>query len=131
MTPSIVYFDGLCNLCDGFVRFVLARDRRGRFRFASLQGETARRRLENRFTGEALATVVLEEPRRFRIRSDAALAILTGLGGPWRLAGALRILPRPLRDAMYDYVARKRFAWYGRRDTCRIPTPEEAARFLP
>jgi predicted DCC family thiol-disulfide oxidoreductase YuxK len=129
--PSIVYFDGLCNLCDGFVRLVLARDRRRRFRFASLQGETARRRLEGRFTGDALATVVLEEPRRFRIRSDAALAILAGLGGPWRLAGALRVIPRPLRDAMYDYVARKRFAWYGRRDACRIPTPEEAARFLP
>ncbi|HTL05640.1 MAG TPA: DCC1-like thiol-disulfide oxidoreductase family protein [Gemmatimonadales bacterium] len=131
MTPSVVYFDGLCHLCDGFVRFVLARDRRRRFRFAPLQGETARRRLEGRFSGDALSTVVLEEPRRFRIRSDAALAILTGLGGPWRLAGALRIIPRPLRDAMYDYVARKRFAWYGRRDTCRIPTPEEAERFLP
>jgi len=131
VTPSVVYFDGLCHLCDGFVRFVLARDRRRRFRFAPLQGETARRRLEGRFSGDALSTVVLEEPRRFRIRSDAALAILTGLGGPWRLAGALRIIPRPLRDAMYDYVARKRFAWYGRRDTCRIPTPEEAERFLP
>lgn len=131
MTPSVVYFDGLCHLCDGFVRFVLARDRRRRFRFAPLQGETARRRLEGRFTGDALGSVVLEEPRRFRIRSDAALAILTGLGGPWRLAGALRIIPRLLRDAMYDYVARKRFAWYGRRDTCRIPTPEEAERFLP
>ena len=131
MTPSVVYFDGLCHLCDGFVRFVLARDRRRRFRFAPLQGETARRRLEGRFTGDALGSVVLEEPRRFRIRSDAALAILTGLGGAWRLAGALRIIPRPLRDAMYDYVARKRFAWYGRRDTCRIPTPEEAERFLP
>jgi len=131
VTPSVVYFDGLCHLCDGFVRFVLARDRRRRFRFAPLQGETARRRLEGRFTGDALGSVVLEEPRRFRIRSDAALAILTGLGGPWRLAGALRIIPRLLRDAMYDYVARKRFAWYGRRDTCRIPTPEEAERFLP
>lgn len=131
MTPSVVYFDGLCHLCDGFVRFVLARDRRRRFRFAPLQGETARRRLEGRFTGDAPGSVVLEEPRRFRIRSDAALAILTGLGGSWRLAGALRIIPRPLRDAMYDYVARKRFAWYGRRDTCRIPTPEEAERFLP
>jgi len=131
VTPSVVYFDGLCHLCDGFVRFVLARDRRRRFRFAPLQGETARRRLEGRFTGDAPGSVVLEEPRRFRIRSDAALAILTGLGGSWRLAGALRIIPRPLRDAMYDYVARKRFAWYGRRDTCRIPTPEEAERFLP
>ena len=131
MNGPIVYFDGLCNLCDGFVRFVIARDRRGRYRFAPLQGETAGARLADRFTGTELPTVVLEEPKRFRVRSDAALAILTGLGGVWSLAGALRIVPRRLRDAVYDYVARKRFDWYGRRDDCRIPTPEEARRFLP
>ena len=131
MTGSIVYFDGLCNLCDGFVRFLLAHDRRRRYRFAPLQGETARSRLEGRFTGEELATVVLEEPKRFRVRSDAALAITSGLGGVWRLAALLRVVPRPLRDALYDHVARKRFEWYGRRDACRVPTPEEQDRFLP
>lgn len=131
MSAPIIYFDGLCNLCDRFVRFVVAHDRRGRYRFASLQGDTARARLEGRFTGKALETVVLEEPKRFRVRSDAALAILTGLGGSWRLAGALRIVPRPLRDLVYDYVAAKRCDWYGRRDSCRIPTPDEARRFLP
>ena len=127
----IIYFDGLCDLCDGFVRFLLARDRRARYRFAPLQGETARARLEDRFTGSAIETVVLEEPKRFRVRSDAAIAILTGLGGLWRLAAALRIVPRPLRDALYDYVARNRFRWYGRRDACRVPTPAERERFLP
>ncbi|HEY9384608.1 MAG TPA: DCC1-like thiol-disulfide oxidoreductase family protein [Gemmatimonadales bacterium] len=131
MNGPIIYFDGLCNLCDGFVRFLVARDRRGRYRFAPLQGDTARTRLEGRFTGNELETLVLEEPRRFRIRSDAALEILSGLGGLWHLAVVLRIVPRPLRDALYDYVARKRFAWYGRRDACRIPTPDEARRFLP
>ena len=131
MTLPLIYFDGLCNLCDGFVRFVIARDRRARFRFAPLQGDTAAARLGGRFGGNELQTVVLEEARRFRVRSDAALAILTGLGGLWRLAGALRIIPRRVRDAIYDQVARKRFAWYGRRDTCRVPTPEEAQRFLP
>lgn len=130
MNGSIVYFDGLCNLCDRFVRFLVARDRRGRYRFAPLQGETARVRLEGRFTADP-QTVVLEEPKRFRVRSDAAIAILTGLGGVWRLTGALRIVPRRLRDALYDYVARKRFVWYGRRDACRIPTEDERGRFLP
>lgn len=131
MTGSIVYFDGHCNLCDGFVRFLLARDRRRRYRFAPLQGETARSRLEGRFTGDALATVVLEEPKRFRVRSDAALAILAGLGGLWRLSAVLRVIPRPVRDALYDHVARKRFERYGRRDACRVPTPQEQERFLP
>ena len=131
MTPSIIYFDGLCNLCDGFVRFVLAHDRKHRFRLTPLQGLTAQQRLGERFGGDIPETIVLEEPRRFRVRSDAALAILSGLGGIWRLAAVLRLIPRRLRDALYDYVARKRFGWYGRRDTCRIPTPEEQARFLP
>ena len=131
MTGSIVYFDGLCNLCDGFVRLLLARDRHGRYRFAPLQGETARIRLGDRFAGNDPQTVVLEEPKRFRVRSDAALAILTGLGGIWRLAVLLRIIPRRLRDALYDYVARKRFDWYGRRDACRVPGPQERERFLP
>ena len=131
VSPPIIYFDGLCNLCDGFVRFILARDHRGRYRFAPLQGETARIRLDNRFTGTELQTIVLEEPRRFRVRSDAALTILTGLGGVWSLAGLLRIIPRRIRDAFYDHLARKRFEWYGRRDACRLPTVEEKQRFLP
>ena len=130
MNGPIVYFDGQCNLCDGFVRFLLKRDRHARYRFAPLQGETARQRLDGRFTDNP-QTVVLEEPRRFRLRSDAALAILAGLGGIWRLAALLRIVPRRLRDALYEYVARKRFDWYGRRDACRVPEPEERDRFLP
>jgi len=131
VTGPIIYFDGFCNLCDGFVRFLLPKDKHARYRFAQLQGETARLRLEGRFTGDTLETVVLEEPKRFRIRSDAAIAILTGLGGIWRLAAALRIIPRPLRDALYDYVARHRFRRYGRRDACRVPTPAEREHFLP
>jgi predicted DCC family thiol-disulfide oxidoreductase YuxK len=131
VTGRIVYYDGLCNLCDGFVRFVVARDRSGRFRFAPLQGETARVRLGERFAGSGVDTIVLEEPKRFRIRSDAALAILTGLGGFWRLAAVLWIAPRRLRDAGYTYVARNRRRWYGARDACRVPTEGERQRFLP
>jgi len=131
VTGSIIYFDGLCNLCDGFVRFLVARDKHHRYRFASLQGETARTRLAERFRADDPQTVVLEEPKRFRTRSDAVIAILSGLGGLWRLSAVLRLVPRRLRDALYDHVARTRFDRYGRRDACRIPTPEERERFLP
>ncbi|MGQ0701867.1 MAG: thiol-disulfide oxidoreductase DCC family protein, partial [Gemmatimonadales bacterium] len=125
-----VYYDGLCNLCDSFVRFILARDRRARYRFAPLQGETARARLPGSLTQEELKTVVLEENGRWRFRSDAALAIMAGLGGLWKMLAVFRLVPRPFRDRLYDYVARKRFQWFGRRDACRVPTAEERARFL-
>jgi predicted DCC family thiol-disulfide oxidoreductase YuxK len=126
-----VYFDGYCGLCDRFVRFVVARDRRGRYRFAPLQGTTARNRLPESPDPAALTTVVLEDGGRFRVRSDAALAVLAGLGGLWRLAALLRIIPRPLRDAVYDWIARHRFRWFGRREQCRVPGPDERERFLP
>jgi predicted DCC family thiol-disulfide oxidoreductase YuxK len=129
MTP-IVYFDGLCNLCDGFARFLLARPGGKRLRLASLQGETARARLGDRFGAEP-QTIVLEQADRFRVRSDAVIAILTRLGGPWKLAAVLHLVPRPLRDAAYDFIARRRARWWGRRDACRVPTAEERERFLP
>lgn len=127
----LIYFDGLCGLCDRFVRFVVARDRRGRYRFTPLQGTTARTRLPESPDPGALTTVVLEEDGRFRVRSDAALAVLAGLGGLWRLAALLRVIPRPLRDAVYDWIAHHRFRWFGRREECRVPEPEERERFLP
>jgi predicted DCC family thiol-disulfide oxidoreductase YuxK len=104
--------------------------RASRYRFAPLHGETARVRLAERFVYDP-QTLVLEEPKRFRVRSDAVLAILTGLGGLWRLTALLRAIPRRLRDALYNFIARKRLEWYGRRDACRVPTPEEQERFLP
>lgn len=127
----LIYYDGLCGLCDRFVQFVLRRDRRARYRFAPLQGSTARERIPSDLDPETSQTVILEEGGRFRVRSDAALAILAGLGGAWRLAGLLRIVPRPLRDAVYDLVARNRQRWFGRRDECRVPGPAERDRFLP
>lgn len=127
----VIYYDGYCALCDRFVGFVLARDRQARYRYAPLSGETARGRFGESFDLDQPRTVLLEEPGKIRVRSDAALAILTGLGGVWRLAAVLRIIPRRLRDALYDHVARKRFEWYGRRDACRTPTASEQERFLP
>jgi predicted DCC family thiol-disulfide oxidoreductase YuxK len=125
-----VYFDGVCNLCNRFVDFVIRHDRNRRYRFASLQGETAHTRLPPSLTAPNPETIVLESGGELRFRSDAALAILTGLGGAWRAAAALRIFPRVARDWIYNWLARNRFRWFGRRDSCRVATIEERSLFL-
>ena len=127
----LIYYDGLCGLCDRFVQFVLRRDRKARYRFAPLQGSTAGERVPASLDPRTSQTVILEDAGRFRVRSDAALAILSGLGGAWQLAGLLRVVPRPLRDAVYDLVARNRNRWFGRLAECRVPAPAERDRFLP
>jgi predicted DCC family thiol-disulfide oxidoreductase YuxK len=131
-----VLFDGVCGLCDRSVRWILARDRRGEFRFAPLQGETAAavRARHPELPDPDETMVLVERPgapdERVRVRSDAALAILARLGWPWRALAALRLLPRFLRDAAYRFVARRRARWFGTLDACRMPTPEQRERFL-
>jgi len=134
--PAWVLYDGLCGLCDASVRFLLARDRAGRLRFAPLQGPTAAAvRARHPALPPLDETILLvDSPRtpaeRVRVRSDAALAALGRLGGGWRLAGLLRAVPRPLRDAVYRFVARRRTRWFGRLDACRVPSAEQRRRFL-
>lgn len=128
--PPIVYFDGVCNLCNAAVDFIIRRDGAGVFRFAPLQGPTAQERLSQVPEGDP-DTIVVQEDGRLFSRSDAALRIARGLGGGWRLLMVLWWLPRPIRDAIYTWVARNRYRWFGRKETCRLPTPGERARFLP
>jgi len=125
----VIYFDGYCGLCNGFVDFVLARDRARRFRFAPLQGTRARARFGDPGDVDP-ATILLEEGDQVFERSTAALRIIAALGGVWRLAGLLRLVPRFIRDAVYDWIARNRYGWFGKRDTCRLPSPEERSVFL-
>jgi predicted DCC family thiol-disulfide oxidoreductase YuxK len=127
--PSVIYFDGFCGLCNGFVDFVLARDSARRFRFAALQGSAATSRFGAAGDVDP-TTIILEEDGVVYERSTAALRIIAGLGGVWTLAAVLGLVPRPIRDAVYDWVARNRYAWFGKRDSCRLPTPEERAAFL-
>jgi predicted DCC family thiol-disulfide oxidoreductase YuxK len=126
----ILYFDGECGLCNRWVNLLLSADVRGTLRFAPLQGPTAAERLPPALVAE-VHTLVLEAEGRTLLRSTAVLHALGYLGGIWRLAAVLRVVPRPLRDAAYDFIARHRFRWFGRLPTCRIPTPAERARFLP
>jgi predicted DCC family thiol-disulfide oxidoreductase YuxK len=129
--PSVILFDGVCNLCSGFVRFVIARDPDGRFRFASLQSNAASELVGSRLAGTVLPnSIVLVDGARVFTRSAAALRIFRGLRFPWPLLFAFVVVPRPIRDLVYDFVAKRRYRWFGRQDVCMTPTPELRARFL-
>jgi predicted DCC family thiol-disulfide oxidoreductase YuxK len=127
----IVFFDGVCNLCNGAVNFLLDRDREGRLRFAPLQGR-AFEELRARNPGlPRLDSLVLADEHGLHIRSAAALGVCRYLRPPWKWLGSMGlIVPRPVRDWLYDRVARNRYRWFGRRESCRLPTPELRARFL-
>jgi predicted DCC family thiol-disulfide oxidoreductase YuxK len=127
----VIFFDGVCGLCNRWVDFVLARDRQGVFRFAPLQGETARDWLRIE-PGQPLNSVVLVDHHGVYRKSDAIWRMLIRLGGIWIVPGwLLRLTPRPLRQWGYDLVARRRYRWFGKKEACRLPRPQERARFLP
>lgn len=128
---NVLYFDGYCNLCNGAVDFLIRRDRKGRLKFASLQGETAARRLPADLV-QNLGTMVLQEQNgTLYTESGAALRAAASLGGVYALARLLFLIPAFLRNPVYRLIARNRYRWFGKRDTCRLPTAEERARFLP
>jgi len=127
----ILLFDGVCNLCSGSVQLIIRRDPEARFRFASLQSEVGQRYLEElQVDRDAVDSVILVEGGRWYKESDAALRIARLLGGPWKAMGILRLLPRPLRDRLYRFIARHRYRWFGKRESCWLPTPELRERFL-
>ncbi|HEU4429627.1 MAG TPA: thiol-disulfide oxidoreductase DCC family protein [Myxococcota bacterium] len=127
----ILLFDGVCNLCNGSVQWVIRHDRPGQFRFASLQSAAGRELLgRHGLPVDAMDTVVLVDGAKHWRKSDAALEVLRRLGGVWPLLSALRIVPRALRDSAYDVIARNRYSWWGKREECWLPTPELRARFL-
>ena len=135
-THAVVLFDGVCNLCNGFVNFVIDHDPAGYFKFAALQTDAARKVLgaeganEQPDEGSILSSIVLVEDGQTYRRSTAALRIVRHFTGPWPLLYLLIAVPRPLRDVVYDWIARNRYDWFGKRDQCRVPTPELQERFL-
>lgn len=127
----VIFFDGVCGLCNRWVDFVLAHDRRRVFRFAALQGETARDWLQIA-PDQPLNSVVLCDGNGIHRKSDAIWRMLLALGGFWNVPGwLLRLTPRPIRNWGYDLVACNRYRWFGKKETCRLPTPDERSRFLP
>ena len=127
----IILFDGECVLCSAHAQFVLRYDRRAHFRFAAIQGAVGTQ-LCQRFGIDPHdpATMLVVEGDRALRDSDAVLAIVHGLGWPWRAAGLLRLVPRPARDRLYRLVARNRYRLFGRRETCWRPRPEHRHRLL-
>lgn len=128
----ILLYDGVCNLCNGVTQFVIRRDPApGKFRFAALQSDAGRALLRKHGLPEdSLDTFVMVEKGRAYLRSTAGLHVLRGLGFPWSVAYPLILVPRALRDAVYDWIARNRYSWFGRQESCVVPTPEIRSRFL-
>lgn len=125
-------FDGVCNLCNGSVNFIIDRDPAARFRFAALQTPAAAELLarHGRIPAATPDSIILIEGDRLYEHSTAALRIARRLRGGWKLLYAFIIVPRPLRDLVYRWIARNRYRWFGRSEACRMPTPELRERFL-
>jgi predicted DCC family thiol-disulfide oxidoreductase YuxK len=130
--PPLVLFDGVCNLCNASVRWIIERDRREVFRFASLQSRAAEAAIASARDKPAVVpdSIILVECGRVLSRSDAVLAIASRLGFPWNLAAVARIVPRGVRDALYAWIAANRYRWFGRREACMVPRAGLSSRFL-
>ena len=126
---NIVFFDGVCGLCNWTVDFLMRRNGQGRLLFATLQGNTAKQELNREYLAD-LDTVIFKKGEHIYEKSTAALEILRELGGVYKLAIIFYLVPRFLRDFIYNRVANNRYAVWGKRETCRLPTPEERKYFL-
>jgi predicted DCC family thiol-disulfide oxidoreductase YuxK len=127
----VLLFDGVCNLCHGTVRYLLERDRDARLRFAPLQSDVGRALLAHfALDPDALSNVALFDRAGAHARSEAMLRCAQLLGAPWSWSRVLRVIPRALRDAVYDFVAYRRYRWFGKKDACPIPRPEWRERFV-
>lgn len=129
-SPAIVVFDGICVLCNGGVRFLLAHDRRQRYRFAAMQGRHGRQLLRaHGLDPDDLVSFLLVSGDDAWTDSDAIIRVLQGLGGPWRLVALARAIPAFIRDPVYRRLARNRYRWFGTTQ-CHLPTRAQRERFL-
>lgn len=126
----IVFFDGVCNLCSGAVKFIIKRDRKEQFKFASLQSSIAQKWFIRLGIQKSFESIVYCYNGVFYTRSDAALAIARKMDFPWPLLYGLKIIPKGIRNFIYDYIARNRYRWFGKSDQCMIPTAEISKRFI-
>ncbi|HAD11460.1 MAG TPA: hypothetical protein DCF33_03375 [Saprospirales bacterium] len=131
LVHPVSLFDGVCNLCNASVQWVLQKDKKGVFRFAALQSETGQQLMESHgMSTEKIETVVLVSGQKVFTHSDAPLELVRLLGGGWSVLYLFRWIPKRLRDAVYRFVARNRYRWFGEKATCMMPKPEWKGRFL-
>jgi predicted DCC family thiol-disulfide oxidoreductase YuxK len=130
VTKPVIFYDDVCVMCNSFVNLILRLDRRQHFLFAPLGGETASKILPPLSRDPSKWTMVYVDESGSHDQSDASLEVYRRLGGPWRLLSLAQLFPRSIRNPVYRVIARNRYRWFGKRETCRLPSPEEAARFL-
>ncbi|WP_339145713.1 MULTISPECIES: thiol-disulfide oxidoreductase DCC family protein [unclassified Sutcliffiella] len=127
----ILLFDGVCNLCNSMVTFVIKRDKKATFKFASLQSDVGQNILkEHSLPMTEFDSFYYVEGKRIFTKSSAALKVAKELDGAWKLFYPLILIPKPLRDIVYSYVAKNRYRWFGKKDQCMLPNPEMQKRFL-
>ncbi|MFT3822315.1 MAG: thiol-disulfide oxidoreductase DCC family protein [Chitinophagaceae bacterium] len=128
---KIILFDGVCNLCNGSVQFVLKRDKTDQFLFGSLQSNTGQEYLQRfNLPADTFSSFMLIEDGKLYTRSTAALRVLKHLGRGWQLLYGFIIVPRFIRDTVYNWIAKNRYKWFGKQESCWLPTPALKARFL-
>jgi len=129
---KIIFFDGVCNLCNSAVQFIIKHDKNDCFRFATLQGATGQKFISDRNidTTQVDSIILVEPDVAYYTKSEAALKIGKNFGGAWKLLWVFEQLPTAFNDFVYDYIAKNRYKWYGKKDACMIPTPELKAKFL-
>lgn len=129
---KIILFDGVCNLCNSTVQYVIKRDKRNVYRFAALQSEIGKKLVEERgIDSSQVDSIILIEPGvAYYTKSTAALKIARSFGGVWQLASVFEWIPEKIRDWVYDFIAKNRYKWYGKKEVCMVPSPENNERFL-
>ena len=128
---NVIFFDGVCGLCNRFVDFVMGIDDDSEFLFSPLQGEFARKVLPSQYVTDMKSVVLLKNNKELYTQSNAVIEILGEVGGIWSLAKVANILPQGILDKAYDMVAENRYDLFGKREECRIPTADERSKFIP
>lgn len=127
---KIILFDGVCNLCDSSVQFVIKRDKKDVFRFVALQSELGQK-IVNHIEASSIDSTILYEPEKgFYTKAEAAFKILKDLGTAYRFLLVFSIFPKSILNFIYDYVAKNRYKWFGKKESCMIPTPDLSIKFL-
>ena len=127
----VIIFDGICNLCCGWIQYLIRIDKTMKFRFVSIQSERGQKMLNGIHENDKMteSIIYLKENKSFR-ESSAVLEILTDIGGVWKLIAVLKLIPKPIRNKLYQLIAKKRYHYFGKRTTCLLPSPENKKRFL-
>lgn len=129
---KIILFDGVCNLCNSSVQYVIKRDKSHTYRFAALQSEIGKKLVDERGidTSQIDSIILIEPGVAYYTKSTAALKIAQSFGGVWQLTSVFEWIPEKIRDWVYDYIAKNRYKWYGKKEVCMVPSPENNERFL-